>query len=51
MLTEELMTINFTLSKKLITEKSGLTLTSSYKRLMINIIGKTFKVVETKMET
>ena len=49
MQTEEPTIINFTLSKKLITEKSGLISTSSYRKLMTNTIGKTFRVKEIRM--
>ena len=46
---EEPTIINFTHLKKLITEKFGQISTSSFKRLMTNTTGKTFKVKEIKM--
>lgn len=46
---EEPTIINFTHSKKLITEKFGQISTSQSRKLMTNTIGKTFKVKEIKM--
>ena len=43
------MIINFTLSKKSTTEKSGLILISLYKKLMISTTGRISKAIETKM--